>query len=214
MLGLISLASCQWLHKLSEGRRADPGGGQFDDQGRSATDRGQYRQAAGAAAAPQQEQNRPHFDWSRAGLGECSRAQEEIMRRLAIPILVAAAAISCSAHDVVLAQATISTQQVSPTLGGLSTPVTSTVTNCMMLCNSQVANCRSGCFVPAPPVPSAAASTTSVPFPTPILNATVNPACTTGCTSVQHCARKPLTVLHATLSHFHDAFRNYLPHGT
>jgi hypothetical protein len=78
-----------------------------------------------------------------------------------------------------------------PYLGGLSTPVTSTVTNCMMLCNSQVANCQAGCFVPAPPVPSAAASTTSVPFPTPILNATVNPACTTGCTSVQHCARKP-----------------------
>jgi hypothetical protein len=104
------------------------------------------------------------------------------MRRLAIPILVAAAAISCSAHDVVLAQATTSTQQVSPTLGGLSTPVTSTVTNCMMLCNSQVANC----FVPAPPAPpSAASSAFSVPFPTPILNATVNPACTAGCTSVQ-----------------------------
>jgi hypothetical protein len=118
------------------------------------------------------------------------------MRRLAIPILVAAAAISCSAHDVVLAQATTSTTQVSPTLGGLSTPVTSTVTNCMMLCNSQVANCQAGCFVPAPPVPpSAAASAFSVPFPTPILNATVNPACTTGCTSVQlacqtNCARQ------------------------
>ena len=65
---------------------------------------------------------------------------------------------------------------------GLSTPVTSTVTNCMMLCNSQVANCQAGCFVPAPPVPP---STTASTFPTPILNATVNPACTTGCTSVQ-----------------------------
>ena len=114
------------------------------------------------------------------------------MRRLAIPILVAAAAISCSAHDVVLAQATTSTQQVSPTFGGLSTPVTSTVTNCMMLCNSQVANCQAGCFVPAPPVPPSA---TTSGFPTPIFNATVNPACTTGCTSVQlacqtNCARR------------------------
>jgi hypothetical protein len=136
--------------------------------------------------------NEPGWDGLLARLRECSCAQEEIMRRLAIPILVAAAAISCSAHDVVLAQATTSTQQVSPTLGGLSTPVTSTVTNCMMLCNSQVANCQAGCFVPAPPAPPSATGST---FPTPILNATVNPACTTGCTSVQlacqtNCARQ------------------------
>jgi hypothetical protein len=81
------------------------------------------------------------------------RSGRKLCVAFAIPILVAAAAISCSAHDVVLAQATTSTQQVSPTFGGLSTPVTSTVTNCMMLCNSQVANCQAGCFVPAPPVP-------------------------------------------------------------
>ena len=64
-------------------------------------------------------------------------------------ILIAAAAIYFGAHDVALAQAT--TPNVTPPFQGLSTPVTSTVTNCMMSCNSQVSNCQTGCVIPAPP---------------------------------------------------------------
>jgi hypothetical protein len=122
-------------------------------------------------------------------------ALEEIMRGFAIPILVAAAAIYSSAHDVVWAQAaTATTQQVSPVTPGLSTPVTSTVTNCMLSCSSQAANCRTGCFIQVPPGVSAAAGPFSAAFPTPILNATVSPACTSSCTSTQlvcqtNCAR-------------------------
>jgi hypothetical protein len=52
-------------------------------------------------------------------------------------ILIAAATIYFGAHDVALAQAT--TPNVTPPFQGLSTPITSTVTNCMMSCNSQVA---------------------------------------------------------------------------
>jgi len=112
------------------------------------------------------------------------------MRGFAIPILVAAAAIYSSAHDVLLAQAaTATTQQASPVTSGLSTPVTSTVTNCMLSCSSQAANCRTGCFIPAPPAPPAVSG-----FPSPILNATVSGARTSSCTSVQltcqtNCAR-------------------------
>jgi hypothetical protein len=55
------------------------------------------------------------------------------MHRFIVAILVAAAAICSSAHDVVLAQ-TATTPNVVPPFVGLSTPVTSTVTNCMMSC--------------------------------------------------------------------------------
>jgi hypothetical protein len=91
------------------------------------------------------------------------------MRGFAISILVAAVAIYSSAHDIVLAQAaTVTTQQVSPVTSGLSTPVTSTVTNCMLSCSSQAANCRTGCFIPLPPAPTATSGPVSVPFPAPI----------------------------------------------
>jgi hypothetical protein len=90
-------------------------------------------------------------------------------------ILIAAATIYFGAHDVALAQAT--TPNVTPPFQGLSTPITSTVTNCMMLCNSQVANCKTGCFIPTAPTTASAGGGT--------LNATSNAACVMGCTSSQ-----------------------------
>jgi hypothetical protein len=110
------------------------------------------------------------------------------MRRFIVPILVAAAAIYSSAYDVVLAQATL--PNVTPPLQGLSTPITSTVTNCMMLCNSQSANCQTTCFVPLPPIPPPS----PISSPAPIFNATASGACLVGCTSTQlacqtNCAR-------------------------
>src|SRR5262249_46451535 len=71
---------------------------------------------------------------------------EGVMRVFAV--LIAATAIYLGAHDVALAQATV--PNVAPPLTGLSTPVTSTVTNCMMLCNSQAAACQTGCVLPSP----------------------------------------------------------------
>ena len=65
-------------------------------------------------------------------------------------VLIAAIAIYLGAHDVALAQATV--PSVAPPLTGLgSTPVTSTVTNCMMSCNSQAAACQTACVIPAAP---------------------------------------------------------------
>ena len=62
-------------------------------------------------------------------------------------VLIAAIAIYLGAHDVALAQATV--PSVAPPLTGLgSTPVTSTVTNCMMSCNSQAAACQTACVIP------------------------------------------------------------------
>ncbi len=90
-------------------------------------------------------------------------------------ILIAAAAICFGAHDLALAQAT--TPNVTPPFLGLSTPVTSTVTNCMMSCNSQAANCQAGCVIPAAPTTASAGRGT--------LNATSNTACVMGCTSSQ-----------------------------
>src|ERR1700730_2179503 len=75
------------------------------------------------------------------------RAHGGIMRGFAI--LVIAAAIYCGPHVDVLAQ-TSTPNVVSPPVG-LSTPLTSTTTNCMMSCNAQVANCQTGCFIPEPP---------------------------------------------------------------
>ena len=94
-------------------------------------------------------------------------------------ILIAAAAIYFGAHDVALGQATTTPRNVTPPFVGLSTPITSTVTNCMMLCNSQAANCQTGCVIPAPP------TTTPIGGTTVTLNATSRTACTMGCTSSQ-----------------------------
>ena len=53
---------------------------------------------------------------------------------------------------------------------------TSNVTNCMMICNSAAANCRTTCLVPGTP-PTTAATTTS--------NSSANVACLLNCTSTQ-----------------------------
>jgi hypothetical protein len=63
----------------------------------------------------------------------------------------------------------------------------STVTNCMMICNTQAANCQSSCLVVGAP-PTTAATITS--------NATANPNCLSNCSSVQLqcqniCAQSP-----------------------
>jgi hypothetical protein len=64
---------------------------------------------------------------------------------------------------------------------GLQTPLTFTTTSCMMSCNSQVASCRTRCYVSLPPTPLPGPSLA----PPPILNATANTACIMGCTSTQ-----------------------------
>lgn len=53
---------------------------------------------------------------------------------------------------------------------------TSTVTNCMMACNSQAASCQTTCLVPGTP-PTAAATTTG--------NANQNTSCQLNCTTQQ-----------------------------
>jgi hypothetical protein len=58
----------------------------------------------------------------------------------------------------------------------------STVTNCMMNCNAQVANCRTTCVVPTPPVASTGATSSN---PTPIPNAQASTACLLSCSSTQ-----------------------------
>jgi hypothetical protein len=57
----------------------------------------------------------------------------------------------------------------------------STVTNCMMSCNAQAANCRTTCVVPAPAValPSPSSS------PASNLNASASGACISACSSTQ-----------------------------
>ena len=78
------------------------------------------------------------------------------MRVLAV--LIAATTIYLGAHDVALAQQTV--PSITPPLNGLgSTPVTSTVTNCMMSCNSQAANCQTSCLIPAAPTLNATKNT-------------------------------------------------------
>jgi hypothetical protein len=66
-----------------------------------------------------------------------------------VAILVTAVAIYSGAHDAARAQTSAPTV-ITPT-PLLSTPVTSTTTNCMMSCNSRAANCQTGCFIPVPP---------------------------------------------------------------
>jgi hypothetical protein len=100
------------------------------------------------------------------------------MRRFIVPILVAGAATYSSAYDVALAQATL--PNVTPPFQGLSTPVTSTVTNCMMSCNSQSANCKTACVIPTPPQSAANSS-----YVAPQLNSTASGACLAGCSSSQ-----------------------------
>lgn len=53
---------------------------------------------------------------------------------------------------------------------------TSTVTNCMMLCNSQAAACQTTCVIPGT-APTGAATTTS--------NANVSTSCQAGCSTQQ-----------------------------
>jgi hypothetical protein len=53
---------------------------------------------------------------------------------------------------------------------------TSTVTNCMMLCNSQAASCQTACIVPGA-APTGAATTTS--------NANVSTSCQLNCSTQQ-----------------------------
>jgi hypothetical protein len=53
---------------------------------------------------------------------------------------------------------------------------TSTVTNCMMACNSQAASCQTTCLVPGTP-PTNAATTTG--------NANLNTSCQLNCTTQQ-----------------------------
>jgi hypothetical protein len=107
------------------------------------------------------------------------------MRRFIVAILVAAAAICSSAHDVVLAQ-TATTPNVVPPFVGLSPPVTSTVTNCMMSCNSQYANCQTTCFIPnVPGPPPSILPPGSAAAASPILISNLNTTCRMGCTSTQ-----------------------------
>lgn len=68
---------------------------------------------------------------------------------------------------------------------------TSTVTNCMMTCNAQAANCQGACVVPGTP-PTASATTTS--------NATASTTCLMSCTSTQitgHADAEDCAGLHA-----------------
>jgi hypothetical protein len=103
---------------------------------------------------------------------------EGVMRVFAV--LIAATAIFLGAHDVALAQATV--PNVAPPLTGLGpTPVTSTVTNCMMSCNSQAASCQTSCVMPAAPTTAGAAGATQ----TGTLNATNSTSCAIGCSSTQ-----------------------------
>jgi hypothetical protein len=93
---------------------------------------------------------------------------------LTMAVLLAAAVIGAGTRDG-LAQSSIPT--VTPPLTGLATPLTSTTTNCMMTCNSQVANCRTACVLPA------VSSATSGGTP----NATGNTSCLLTC-STSHLA--------------------------
>ena len=63
----------------------------------------------------------------------------------------------------------------------------STVTNCMMNCNSQVANCRTTCFVVTPPAASTG-STSSAPTPIPNAQATTQNCSSVHLTCQSNCA--------------------------
>ena len=79
---------------------------------------------------------------------KCPSYLEAVMRKVCK--LVIAAAAYTSAHGIVLAQT--STPNVTAPFTGLATPLTSTTTNCMMSCNAQAANCKTGLlFLQRPP---------------------------------------------------------------
>jgi hypothetical protein len=82
--------------------------------------------------------------------------------------------LAAAATNAVVAQGAIA--QGATAEGRIRLAQTSTVTNCMMTCNAQAANCRTGCVVPGTP-PTASATTTS--------NATAGTTCLLTCTSTQ-----------------------------
>jgi hypothetical protein len=97
----------------------------------------------------------------------------------AIALLLAAAAITAALAQGAGAEETIRLAQ------------TSTVTNCMMACNSQVANCQTTCVVPTPPTAPPSPSSSSAPA----LNAAGSTNCLMSCSSLQltcqtNCARQ------------------------
>jgi hypothetical protein len=78
--------------------------------------------------------------------------------------------------SVLLAAAISATAGTALADGKIRLAQTSNVTNCMMICNSAAANCRTTCLVPGTP-PTTAATTTS--------NASANLACVLNCSSTQ-----------------------------
>ena len=74
------------------------------------------------------------------------------------------------------ATTTLETTGAANAAGKIRLAQTSTVTNCMMACNSQAAACETTCLVPGTP-PTGAATTTS--------NANVNTGCQLNCTTQQ-----------------------------
>ena len=62
--------------------------------------------------------------------------------------------------------------------GKLRLAQTSTVSRCMMTCNAQAANCRTGCVLPSPSA-SGAVSTNIPNSPNPTANTTCNLNCGT-----------------------------------
>ena len=72
--------------------------------------------------------------------------------------------------------AAIETTGVANAAGKIRLAQTSTVTNCMMTCNSQAASCETTCLLPGAP-PTGAATTTS--------NANVNTSCQLNCATQQ-----------------------------
>jgi hypothetical protein len=115
------------------------------------------------------------------GIGS-DRPRGGSMRAFAIIVAVAATA-TCGAA---LAQTT--TPNVVAPITGLSTPLTSTTTNCMMSCNSRAANCQTGCFVPPPPINAPGPPVTlspATPPPAGTLNTTASTTCQMSCTSTQ-----------------------------
>ena len=71
----------------------------------------------------------------------------------ALAILIAAAAILFGVRDAALAQTSATPNGTTP-FTGLSTPLTSTTTTCMMTCNSQFALCQSSCVARFAPTSS------------------------------------------------------------
>jgi hypothetical protein len=88
--------------------------------------------------------------------------REAVMRRLTIVcaiLLIGGSAIAAAADS-----------------GRIRLAQTSTVTNCMMTCNSQAATCQTACILPGT-LPTGAATTTS--------NANVSTTCQLGCATQQ-----------------------------